>query len=251
MKKMLFSLLTACSFLLVGCLETTQEITINENGDGTASYTTDMSALLGMIKQMGGSEDMKGDDQVIDSTISLKEIADSIPDLSDAEKSLMVKSVMQVNMDMKNEKFMTKLNFPFSTIDEISTCNQLAGKVVSEALKGQAGGMGALSEGGGSPEMSSFEEYFKTVYTNGRIIKTLIKEKYETVGEDEFFKGMKEAAGMGLAMKANYIINLPRPATKAEGKGIILSDDRKKITIAVDMDDFFDEPAKFEYLIEY
>lgn len=251
MKKTLFSLLTACSLFLAGCLETTQEISINEDGSGTASYTTDMSALLAMIKQMGNGEEMKGADQVVDSTISLKEITDSIPNLTDAEKGLMGKSEMRIQMDMTKEKFMTKLNFPFSTMADISTCNQLSGKVVSEALKGQAGGMGAMSEDGGLPQMSSFEEYYTTTYSKGRIVKTLIKEKYEKVGEDEYFKSMKEAAGMGLAMKANYIINLPRPATKAEGKGITLSEDKKKITIAVDMDDFYDDPSKFEYLIEF
>lgn len=250
MKKMLFSLLTACSLFLVSCLETTQEISINEDGSGTASYTTDMSALIGMLKQMGSGEDLKEMNQVLDSTISMNSIADSIPDLSDAERSLMKKGEMKINMDMKSEQFLTKLNFPFGQVTDISSLDQLSGKVVGEALKGQ-GGMNGLTEDGGSPQMSSFEEYFKTVYTNGRIEKTLIKEKYEQVGEDEFFKSMKEAAGMGLSMKANYIINLPRPASKAEGKGITLSEDKKKITIAVDMDDFFDEPAKFEYLIEY
>ncbi len=247
---MFFSLLTACSLFLAGCLETTQEVSINEDGSGTASYTTDMSALIGMLKQMGSSEDLKEMNQVLDSTISMNTIADSIPDLTDAEKSLMKKGEMKINMDMKEERFLTKLNFPFGQVSDIASLDQLSGKVVGEALKGQ-GGMNGLTGEGGSPQMSSFEEYFKTVYTNGRIQKTLIKEKYEQVGEDEFFKSMKEASAMGLAMKANYIINLPRPASKAEGKGITLSEDKKKITIAVDMDDFFDEPAKFEYLIEY
>jgi hypothetical protein len=250
MKKMLFSLLAACSFFLVGCLETTQEVTINEDGSGTASYTTDMSALIGMLKQMGSGEDLKEMNQVLDSTIAMSSVADSISDLSDSEKALMKKGEMKIEMDMKNEKFLTKLNFPFGQVTDITSLNQLSGKVVGEALKGQ-GGMNGLTGDGGSPQMSTFEEYFKTVYTNGRIERTLIKEKYEKVGEDEFFKSMKEAASMGLGMKANYIINLPRPASKAEGKGITLSEDKKKITIAVDMDDFFDEPAKFEYLIEY
>lgn len=250
MKKTLFSLLTACSLFLVGCLETTQEVSINEDGSGTASYTTDMSAMISMLKQMGSSEDLKEMNQTLDSTISMNTIADSIPNLTDAERSLMKKGEMKINMDMTQEKFLTKLNFPFNQVTDIASLDQLSGKVVGEALKGQ-GGMNGLTGDGGSPQMSSFEEYFKTVYTNGRIQKTLIKEKYDQVGEDEFFKSMKEASGMGLAMKANYIINLPRPASKAEGKGITLSEDKKKITIAVDMDDFFDEPAKFEYLIEY
>ena len=58
MKKMLFSLLTVCSLFLVGCLETTQEVTINEDGSGTASYTTDMSAMISMLKQMGSKHAM-------------------------------------------------------------------------------------------------------------------------------------------------------------------------------------------------
>ena len=56
---------------------------------------------------------------------------------------------------------------------------------------------------------------------------------------------------MGLSMKANYVINLPRPAKTVEGKGIKLSEDKKTITISSDLDDFFDDPSKLEYKIEY
>jgi len=145
---------------------------------------------------------------------------------------------------------MSRMNFTFKNLSDISICEQLSGRVVGEALKGQAA-MGGGDDGGAASDLSGFDNYFKTVYTNGKIERTLIKEKYEKVGEDEMLSSMKQGAAMGMGMKANYIINLPRPATKAEGKGITLSEDKKKITIAVDMDDFFDEPAKFEYLIEY
>jgi len=36
-----------------------------------------------------------------------------------------------------------------------------------------------------------------------------------------------------------------------EGKGIKLSEDKKTITISSDLDDFFDDPSKLEYRIEY
>ena len=88
-------------------------------------------------------------------------------------------------------------------------------------------------------------------FSNGVIAKTLNKEKYAKAGDDEYLKGVKEAAGMGLSMKANYIINLPRPAKKAEGAGVTLSADRKRVTISVGIDDFFDEPSKLEFKIEY
>jgi hypothetical protein len=252
MKKLLFSLLTASAFFLAGCLETTQEITIKEDGSGTASYTSDMSALMAMVKQMGSGADTKDMDKSIDSTVSLKEVADSIEGLTDAQKAMLVKSELRISMDMKSEKFFTKLNFPFASTSEIAACNELSAKVMGETLKGQTAGLNAMSEdGAGMPQMSSFDDYYTTVYANGSIVRTLNKEKYEKVGEDEYFKGMKETAAMGLSMKANYIINLPRPAKTAEGKGITLSEDKKKITISVDMDDFFDDPSKLEYKIEY
>ncbi len=247
---MLFSLLTVCSLFLVGCLETTQEVTINEDGSGTASYSSDLSAVVAMIKQMGSGEDLKELNQVIDSTISLDKMTDSVPDLTDEQKAVMKNGVMQVKMDMKNEQFVTRMNFAFRNLSEISICDQLSGRVVGEALKGQAA-MGGGTEGGAAPKLSGFDDYFKTEYTNGKIERTLIKEKYENVGEDEMLSSMKQGAAMGMGMKANYIINLPRPASKAEGKGITISADKKKITINVDMDDFFDEPSKFEFLIEY
>lgn len=250
MKKTLFSLLAACSLFLVGCLENTQEVTINEDGSGTVSYTTDMSAAIGMIKQMSAAEEMKDLDKGMDTTFALDKMTDSVPNLSDEEKAIMSKGTMHVNMNMDKEKLFVRLKFPFKSAAEIVTCDKLSGKMIGEALKGQAM-LGGGGDEGGSPDLNGFENYFKTVYSNGKIEKTLIKEKYEKVGEDEAMASLKEGSAMGLGLKANYIINLPRPATKAEGKGITLSEDKKKVTIAVDMDDFFDEPAKFEFLIEY
>jgi hypothetical protein len=58
-------------------------------------------------------------------------------------------------------------------------------------------------------------------------------------------------ASMGMTMNFKTIINLPRPAKKAEGKGIQLSNDKKKITIEGSLDDFLEDASKFEYEIEY
>ena len=37
MQKFIFSVFMACTLFLTGCLETTQEITLNEDGSGTIS----------------------------------------------------------------------------------------------------------------------------------------------------------------------------------------------------------------------
>ncbi|MFN9945146.1 MAG: hypothetical protein ACK56I_37330, partial [bacterium] len=101
------------------------------------------------------------------------------------------------------------------------------------------------------PSPSSFEDYYDLSISSGSIKRTLNKERYARAESDEFLKAMRELSGMGLSMKSTYVINLPRPATKTEGKSLKLSEDKKRVTLNVDIDDFFDEPEKLQYLIEF
>lgn len=153
---------------------------------------------------------------------------------------------------MKEEKFITRLSFPFSNPSEIPALDKLSAKVMDESMKNQMGKnpmMDQELEKGPAP--SSINDYYILNFSDGSLVKSLNKEKYATASSDEYLKSMQEAASMGIPMKATYVINLPRPAKKAEGKGIKLSDDKKKITIETDIDDFFENPSKLEYKIEY
>jgi hypothetical protein len=251
MKKLLFSLI-AGSLLLAGCLETTQEITLKDDGSGTLVNTNDFSALISLAKQMGGAGELeKAGDMSKDTTISMKEGADSIPNMTPEEREILRNGSLRVNVNMKDEKFLTSLELPFKSPNDIIAVNKISGKAMTETMKDQMAG--GLPMGGNSemPEPSSFDDYYKFDFSNGELTRKLDKEKYAGVESDEYFKGIKEASAMGLTMKATYIINLPRPAEKAEGKGIKLSEDKKKVTISVDIDDFFNDPEKLEYKIKY
>ncbi len=252
MQKFILSFLTVCSLFLTGCLETTQEITLNEDGTGTISNTNDMSALIGVAKQMGGGADMeKLPQEAIDSIVPMKEGADSIPNLTPEEREMARKGTLRINMDIKNDKFLTSLSFPFSKISELDAYNKLSGKIMSETLKEQMGGGDMPMGTDAMPEISSFDDYYTLEFSDGELTKKVNKDKYAGVESDEYLKGVKQAAGMGLAMKANYVINLPRPATKAEGKNVKLSEDKKKVTISADIDDFFEDAASLEFKIKY
>jgi hypothetical protein len=253
MKRFFLSLFTASTILLTGCYETTQEITVKEDGSGSFSTINDMSALMGMAKQMGGGADMeKMGDQAIDSSFSLEKGADSIPNLSPEERDIVRKGQASIKMNMKEDKFITGFVFPFSSPSEIGAINKLSGKIMMETMKGQAGAGASGALGGQEmPQFSSFDDYYTMSFSKGSLTKKLNKEKYATAADDQYLKSLKEAAGMGLAMKVTYIMNLPKPAKKAEGKGIKLSEDKKKVTIEADIDDFFDDPSKLEFNIEY
>ena len=252
MRKFILSTITICTLFLTGCLETTQEITLNDDGSGTISNTNDMGALIAMAKQMGGSGDMeKLPQETIDSIIMLTQQADSIPNLTSEERELARKGTLRINMDMKSDKFSTKLSFPFSSVSQIVLINKLSGKIMLETLKEKLSDEEAPVPMDQMPEASSFDDYYRVEFSDGELTKKVNKEKYAGVESDEYLKGIKQAASMGLVMKATYIINLPRPATKADGKNVKLSEDKKKVTISVDIDDFFDDASSLEFKIKY
>lgn len=252
MRKLFFSLLAGTALLLSGCLDTIQEITINEDGSGTISNTSDMSAMIGLLKQMGGEDFEKGVPAQIDSTFSLQEGVDEMKDLTENEKELVKKGTARLTLDMKNEKLITGISFPFSNVSEIPVLNAVSGKILSDKM------MQGMKEGGddkmedmGVPKMSTYEDYFETTYEKGSIKRKLNSEKYKTVESDEFLKGIREATAMGVSTKAAYVFNLPRPAKEVEGSLVKLSEDKKKVTLEFTIDDFFDTPEKLEFKIKY
>ena len=131
--------------------------------------------------------------------------------------------------------------------------NKLTGKLLATALKDQVGGSGMAGGMGGQemPPFSSFDDYCIMEFSNGELKKKLNKEKYATAATDEYLTGLKQAATRGIPVGATYIINLPRPAEKVEGKNVKLSEDKKKVTVKIELDDFFDDPEKLEFKIKY
>ena len=251
MRKLFFFLVTASALVLSGCLETIQEISLKEDGSGTISNTNDMSALIGIVKQMGGGAELeKAGDKKIDSTINLALMADSIPNLTETEKALARTGTLRIDADMKAEKFLTNLFFPFSKPNDIPAINRLSGKLMAEVMKDK------MEEGGTPgadqvPESSSVDDYYKLEYSAGELTRKVDKDKYAGVESDEYLKGIREASSMGLVMKSNYVINLPRPATKAEGKNVKLSEDKKQVRVSATLEEFYEDPSVLEFKIKY
>lgn len=250
MHKLLGLLLIGGTMAMTSC-ETTREISFNKDGSGSLVTTTDMSSLLGIAKMSG--KDLEKESKAVDTTIFLDKMVDSIPDLSSEEKELVRKGKLGLTMNMSEEKLITKLEFPFSNAGQISKLDQLSAKVMQDAMKKQA----ADSSGGAPPipddamPKGSMDDYFITTYGKGRIEKKHIREKYDSVGNDKGMQALKEMAGQGMPMNTILIFNLPKPAKKAEGKNVKLSEDKKKVTITSSIDDFFEDVTKLEFKIEY
>jgi len=251
MKKPASLFIITCCILLVGCFETTQDLTINKDGSGIFTNTTDLSNMIAFIKQMGGDEADKMQDT--DTTISLTGVADSIAGLTADQKRIVNKGTMKLTLNMQNEKLLVKLNFPFERLTDVELLKDVLPKLSVSALKKLPGGdqMPAGTGGADSSTIKTFDNFFDDTFSKKIISRTLNKAKYATAADNEFMKSIQQMSGMGSPVKVNYVINLPRPAKKVQGKSVKLSDDKKKVTVSVTSDDFFDDPSKFEYRIEY
>lgn len=254
---MLFLLLGMAFIVsLTGCFEITQETTINDNGSGIYKNTTDLSTLIGMAKMMGGEGDLKKMGGAKDTTVSLTKMADSVQGITEKEKAMLKKGSLNIQMDMDSEKMLVSFIFPYSSPNDISQIALLMKKIRTQVMNSQMNALAnqgdeAKMMGEGISETTEIDEFFDIVYTNGKLSKKINKEKYANVNSDKGLKSLQEMSQMGSPMTVKTVINLPRPAKKIEAKGAEISADKKKITVSATIDDLFDDPRKFEYLIEY
>jgi hypothetical protein len=249
------------TMLLTGCLEMTQELTVNKDGSGTLSSTTDMSQVMSMVIQMAG--DKIGDQKFnMDTTIGFKSMLDSIKDLSPANRELLKNGLVHVVMKMDDNKYLVNSSVPFKKMADVDKINQAMQKEVNgkfldnamkEAMKENKGlgDSSLLNSQPGTPKMSLPENYFILTCKDGMISRSANKEKMKTLADDETLNQMKQMSSMGAPLKTNLVINLPRPAKKVEGKNVQLSGDKKKITIENELNDLYEDPSLFEFKVEY
>jgi hypothetical protein len=260
MKKSILIFLASCMVCLTSCFEVTQDLTINKDGSGTLSSTTDMSQMVALAMQMAGDK-LKDQKMNMDTVIPYKAILDSIKEMSASNRELLKNGQLHVVMKMDDSKYLINSAIPFKNIGDVEKINTAMQKDVSskflenamkEAMK-QAGKQDSNSmvPSQQMPPLSLPENYFTLTCKNGLISRTADKTKLATLDQDEMLTQMKQIGAMGAPLKTTFVINLPKPAKKTEGKNITVSDDKKTITISNELNDLFDDPSLFEFKIEY
>jgi hypothetical protein len=255
MKRIVLLLMTASVIYLTGC-ETTKEITLRPDGTGILTTTSDMSSLIGIAKMAGEANELNKlkDEKAVDTTVSMEKMADELPDLTAEEKEYVKKGTLGINMDLKNEKFLTQMTFPFNQPKDIATIDKMYSRIIVQVMKKQLDSSKAeMPEGipkeGMMPD-GSIDDYYNFNIGKGIVERKLLADKYAGVASDEKMKAMKEMSSMGVG-NSKMILNLPSPVKKAEGKNVTVSEDKKKVTIMSTTEDFFADGKSLEFRIEY
>ena len=259
MKKTLCILSLFVATALTGCFDIVNESTINEDGSGVYSSTTNMGSLINLLKMMGEGEQMKELEKINkDSTISLAHLKDSIENITDLEKKLIEKATLRINFNFPEEIMAITISIPYYKQSDMVAVSRIFTEASKETFDKELGkvlpSLGPEEQMGMSSNNSSMPDingYYDFIYENGKLSKKLNPVKYASVSDDPIFKSMKEMGQLGNPTLLKTIFNLPRPVKKAEGIGLKLSDDKKKVTIEATIDDFLESPEKLEYEIEY
>ncbi|HLG38897.1 MAG TPA: hypothetical protein VI461_04475, partial [Chitinophagaceae bacterium] len=177
MRNFLWLLVIGGLIFSTGC-ETTREITFTDDNSGTLVTTTDMSSMIGMAKMTGQSKEMdKLEKEILDTTISLSSIADSLANISAEDKMMAKKGKVNLQMNLPDEKFMVKVELPFSNPGQIGKLDALSKKMMQETFKKVLAGDSSLPMDGKDMPDGSVEDYFDMTYSKGVIERKLNKEK--------------------------------------------------------------------------
>ncbi len=253
-RNLLLSLLVIVAVFFTGCFETTEEITINADGTGTYNMNMDLSGLfqfLGAMKNMDTTANKNAKKEKMDTTINMRMFTDTAANLTVAQKALLHSATMKMLMDEEAQEFKMNMNFPFTQLGDVAKIIDLMHSAGGTNVMGKMVMPGEVAGSESAPKMPDLNTYFDMTLQPHLIERKLNKEKYKTLNEDMQQNSMGEGTEMLSSIKMNTVIHLPVAAKKVTGTGVLLSADKKTVTLNGTMEDLMKTPQKFSYRIEY
>jgi hypothetical protein len=253
MKKIVYSLLVV--FLFVGCYEINEEITLNKNGSGTYVTKMDMGAMLQMIQNMAGEEELSknGMDRIIDTVIHLNTIMDTAQNVTAEQKRLYRDGEMRLQLNVKESVFKADMSFPFKNYNDLQALMSGSGAAgLGQAFKNifakndSTGSAAALPDQG----MDQISNVYDVTVDKNTISRKLNKEKFDSLMQRPEIAQAKQMMG-AFEILCTTSIRLPKPAKKVNNTMMTLSADKKTVTMKYDLLKILDTPEKFSYTIEY
>jgi hypothetical protein len=243
----LYKLLSFCFVLatLTSCT-LTENIYVNDNGNGKFSVDMDGSSLMAMAGDQLGPDAKKN----IDSTFTFKQLfeekKDSIAKLSpEAQKELKKLENFVVNTKMNGEKkeFLMTISTDFKNVNELQDALQSLSAL--QKLEGGANASTPFGKGLGDNNSKLSYTYDGKKFTRKAVID---KQKVAEKAKDSTADMSKM-----IFASSNYIIkyHFPKKIKKVSNPNALFSEDRKSITIQYPFTDYMENPDKLNFDVEF
>ena len=261
MKKILFAFAV---LTLTSCFNMNEDINLNNNGSGSYSVNLDMSGMMSMIQMMksmdtsaSSSNNLLGMGN-IDSTISMKDYADTLSNITPQERELFRNATMHITENDDDQVLKLKMDFPFKSMGDFQKIMTMMSENGGMGnMMGAMKGLGANDMGG--DDMMGGEDQkmpdIQSIYTissgDNFLEKKVDEKKLADLKANPQWAQMQMSAGMMGSYTTTTTIHLPGPAKTATGDKVKLSDDKKTVTISASFSDLFDKPESLAYRVEF
>jgi hypothetical protein len=261
MKRFLLSisLVLVTAFILSGCLDTQEDVTIKSDGSGLYKNSVDMSGLFDML-QMAAMMDTSAASQLkqlsgknIDSTFSVSGFTDTSSALSAEEKELLKNGTVHLNINQQNKILKVDMNYPFKKVEDLQKilALQQSGKGFNPLKQaGQAPGLPGLGDQAGA-EMGNPLEGIAITYKNGVIERKVDQAKIESAKNSDAGSQLANMGEMLDGVTFNTVIHLPRPIKTSTGQKMTISDDKKTVRMKYTLSEMMKDPKALEFKLEY
>lgn len=259
MKKYKLLLTFLVTVLFTACIQIEEEVEIREDGSGMVAARTEMGQLFEMLKGFASPEDLQkeGMDKALDTTILMKDIVDTVQELTAENKALLRNGKLQLQMNMKENLFNINMNFPFKSIADANKLTKAMTEmdVIGKSLKNLGGQQPGPDQpaampasGGGIEKISSM---YDVSFNNGEYKKVLNKARYDSLISDPKLQESRGMFSMMGDMSLNLTVKVPKKVKSVSNPRAIISADKKTVTLKGDIVAALDSPKLMEIIIRY
>jgi len=251
-------LLTLLTFLFSGCFETTEELTIADNGSGTYHVNMNMDGLFDMLDAMKSMDTTGQMDSMLakkmDTTVHFNQFTDTAKTISAKDKALLKNATMHMLMSQADQKIQIDMNFPFPHIEDVQKIMALGrSKSVANVLENSFKKDDNSIPDQGTGQLPDLNGFYDVTIKKGLVQRVVNQKRLDSLMKDDQMKEMLQSGNSDMLdnIKFNTVIHLPRPAKKCSGDHVQLSDDKKSVTVATTFSDLMQHPQAFTYHVEY
>lgn len=245
MKKLQFLLITLVVILFTSC-QFTEEITINKDGSGKYNLNVDMGGMMSSMSGLKENDSTAADPEKMDTIINMKDILemkkDSISKLSPSDREILNAigdMKMQIRMDEAKDVMLMDFILDFKNISEIDDIRRKMEKAQQ------------IQENKGESEEKIENHEVQYSYKKKKFERKVIMKDL-TTEEQQKFDENKEQYNMFLTgSKYKLIYNFPKKIKKVNYPNVSYSNNKKTMTILVDMDSLLSNPQLLDLKVAF
>ncbi len=247
---------------LSSCLDTVEDIVLNEDESGTYTMSMDMSKMLELTKQMGGDKsNSKKPKEKKDTLVNIIDLMAITENITAAEKELYKAATMHIKLDEENAEMKIVMRCPFASINQLPEIKKNFFKLIEKVkafdkISNKSSNEEEAKMADDMPNnvlMPSADSHHNFSAKAGLIENAItdVEGYKKEMQADSSLQTMQQMLSMIGEPSYKVSITTAKEIKKFTGNGAVLSPNKKTVTFTNSFNEMIEHPEKLAYKIEY